>query len=370
MDRYFFRPRVGKNYEKGIDGLRTLIVGSHFYCPYHDCIHLRKECASSSTILDMDLKCPYYLDKEDQNYYRLSNSDTIEIDSYLEGFPYPTFSAFTYIMLNKRDHLSEEEKCAFWDQVAFTNYIQHYWPDGNSPQYSENETLYDADYEAFAQVVSELKPHLILVWNEAIKDCLLAKSNLKYFGMIDMPVLSVYLFSNNEKGTELSAVQEKKLLTKYNIIPDKITKAWIESLFKSFFNNQDIIEQFGLKTIAERSSNGMEMARTRKIKNIATLFKQLATQKILIRIGERIAFGNGITNKHKEVFMKYIKQAFEVPTYTNECMSQMFGYNFCHYHVPDSFEDNMTKKMKAVFMMVDTRDKAIYHRIRNNIAKP
>ena len=43
----------------------------------------------------MDAACPCYVGKEDQNYYKLSNSDTIEVDSYLEGFPYPSFDAFT-----------------------------------------------------------------------------------------------------------------------------------------------------------------------------------------------------------------------------------------------------------------------------------
>lgn len=61
----------------------------------------------------MDAACPCYVGKEDQNYYKLSNSDTIEVDSYLEGFPYPSFDAFTYLMLNKRDYLSEDENFSF-----------------------------------------------------------------------------------------------------------------------------------------------------------------------------------------------------------------------------------------------------------------
>ena len=97
MQKYFFKPRVGQNYWKGIGGLRVLIAGSHFRCPYSNCVHLKKECASSSTIFEMDQKCPCYLDKEDQEYYRLSNSDTIEVNSYLEGFSYQAFSAFTYL---------------------------------------------------------------------------------------------------------------------------------------------------------------------------------------------------------------------------------------------------------------------------------
>lgn len=30
MKKYFFTPRVGKDYEKGFHGIKTLILGSHF----------------------------------------------------------------------------------------------------------------------------------------------------------------------------------------------------------------------------------------------------------------------------------------------------------------------------------------------------
>ena len=351
MSKYFFKPRIGKDYDKGLYGLRTLVLGSHFYCPFNDCPHLKGECGSNKTISEMDMKCPCYIDKEDNGYYRLSNSDTIEIDSYLEGFPYPAFSAFTYIMLKKRDHITEKEKNDFWNKVAFTNYIQHYWVDGESPEYSDNKELYDTDYEAFMQVVEELKPHIILVWNKAIKECLVSHGDLNYFGMIDMPVISVYVFSSNNDDTKLTTVQTKKLKSTYKIIPENITVDWIESLFVRYFNNQDAVKAFKLKTKDERLA-GIGMADTRKIKNITTLFKQLSTQKILIRREDNIDFGNNLTNVHKEVFMKYIKQTFDVPLYTNECLSNMFRYNFYHYHVTDSFEDNITKKMKAIFRMV------------------
>lgn len=29
---YFFRPRVGKNYDDGFRGLKTLVVGAYHYC--------------------------------------------------------------------------------------------------------------------------------------------------------------------------------------------------------------------------------------------------------------------------------------------------------------------------------------------------
>lgn len=353
MSKYFFKPRVGDNYEKGLHGLKTLVVGSHFYCPYNNCPHLKKECGSSKSIFGMDMKCPCYINKENKDYYHLSNSNTIEIDSYLDGFPYPAFSAFTHIMLKMRDHITEEDKNDFWNKVAFTNYIQHYWPDGKSPEYSDNIELYDTDYEALMQAVEELKPNIILIWNKAIKDCLISHGDLNYFGMIDMPVISVYIFSSNNEETKLTATQTKRLKSTYKIIPEKITVNWIESLFVRYFNNQDAVEAFKLK----KSENHEVMLKdkTKTIKNIATLFKQLSTKKILVRRENNIDFGNNITDEHKEVFMKYIKQAFDVPPYTNERMSDMFRYNFCHRKIKKDFEDNITKKMKAIFKMVATQ---------------
>ena len=35
--RYFFRPRVGKDYQDGFMGLRTLVLGAYHYCWYDKC---------------------------------------------------------------------------------------------------------------------------------------------------------------------------------------------------------------------------------------------------------------------------------------------------------------------------------------------
>ena len=41
----------------------------------------------------------------DRDYYRLSNSNVIEIDSYLEGEHYPAYSSFTHKMLYRMNRL-------------------------------------------------------------------------------------------------------------------------------------------------------------------------------------------------------------------------------------------------------------------------
>lgn len=350
-EEIFFTPRVGKDYEKGFHGIKTLILGSHFYCPYTDCSHLKEECASSNTIWSMDAACPCYVGKEDQNYYKLSNSDTIEVDSYLEGFPYPSFDAFTYLMLNKRDYLSEDEKLLFWDQIAFTNYIQHYWPNGYTPPYEDNESLFDADYEAFKEVLTELRPQIVIVWNKAIKDCLLSNGDLQFVGMINIPIISTYMFIYEGAEPELSPKQLEKLKKEYNIISEKIETKWLRELLIESFNDPHAVEAFRQKIEYVKCIQGGRS--DSNIDNIVTLLKRCATQKLIIRMGNKLNFGPGLSRVHKEIFLKLIKESFDAPLKgTNEAFSKMFDYKFGHCKIPDNANDNKIKLMKSIFSMV------------------
>lgn len=86
--RYFFRPRVGNDYQDGFMGLRTLVLGAYHYCWYDKCRYF-KECVMVGRAADYDTVCPEYERMSDRDYYRLSNSNVIEIDSYLECEHYP-----------------------------------------------------------------------------------------------------------------------------------------------------------------------------------------------------------------------------------------------------------------------------------------
>ena len=57
----FFRPFIGSNYHKGINGKKILVLGASFYCPKTDCSFF-KTC-TSITIKDsspFDCICPEY----------------------------------------------------------------------------------------------------------------------------------------------------------------------------------------------------------------------------------------------------------------------------------------------------------------------
>ena len=72
-----------------------------------------------------DRKCPEYVGKEGQDYYFLANSCYIEIDTFVGGCPYPSYSAFTKYMTNRRDYIAQAVKNRFWEHVCFYNYLQN-----------------------------------------------------------------------------------------------------------------------------------------------------------------------------------------------------------------------------------------------------
>lgn len=198
----FFKPRIGIYYEKGFRGYKTLVLGAHFYCPIP--CEYKESCLQDSRPFDRE--CPCYRDKND-DYFTLSNSCYVEVNSYLEGCPYPSFSMFTRYMINKRDYIPDSVKYRFWDHVCFYNYLQHYLKDGNTPKYLGNEELFNEDWDAFQEVLEELQPELIYVWNESIKETILAnekklKDRIEYLGETDMQGLTIYRFLYKHKFVE------------------------------------------------------------------------------------------------------------------------------------------------------------------------
>ena len=54
--------------------------------------------------------------------------------------------------------LNKAERKAFWENVAFYNYIQHFLPEAQDFSYPDRKEELDADFPAFAQALQELKP--------------------------------------------------------------------------------------------------------------------------------------------------------------------------------------------------------------------
>lgn len=233
----FFKPRVGKHYAEGFEvpntsgRYKTLILGAYHVCTdsQFKCEY-KKRCCSKAGIWDMDNSCPYYesqrKNKNVAEYFVLSNSDTIEMDGYLneEDAPHATYREFTRQMLRRESgHISCEERRSLWEYVIFHNFLQHFVNTRKPIPYSTDSIpstsvlykaktglmLYNAAIPALVDVLKEYKPLYIYVWGDPVKECLLKNKQkirgLKYEGEIDVNLSStkVYLFSYNRNDEPL-----------------------------------------------------------------------------------------------------------------------------------------------------------------------
>lgn len=220
---YFFKPRIGKNYSSGFNGLKTLVLGAYHFCweghaSSYGCTYY-EQCVRNGNSKDYDELCPIYKYRMDlyDGYYRISNSNIIEIDSYTEGERCPSYGEFTRFMTGINGRIiSPEERLKFWDSVAFYNYIQHFLPEAEDFAYQERKTELDADFHAFANVIDELRPDVIYIWTDAIKDAV--ENNLKkiqnatfkfckreFSGSLTIWTVTTS-YSENQKHTDTNAI--------------------------------------------------------------------------------------------------------------------------------------------------------------------
>lgn len=220
---YFFKPRIGKNYSSGFNGLKTLVLGAYHFCweghaSSYGCTYY-EQCVRNGNSKDYDELCPIYKDRMDlyDGYYRISNSNIIEIDSYTEGERCPSYGEFTRFMTGINGRIiSPEERLKFWDSVAFYNYIQHFLPEAEDFTYQERKNELDADFQAFANVIDGLRPDVIYIWTDAIKDAV--ENNLKkiqnatfkfckreFSGSLTIWTVTTS-YSENQKHTDTNAI--------------------------------------------------------------------------------------------------------------------------------------------------------------------
>lgn len=217
---YFFKPRIGKYYKDGFKGYKTLVLGVKHHCTLNKCEYYQK-CVIERGCRDYDKLCPCYVNMEDQSYYCLSNSNTIEIDSYIEeNDKYPKYSLFTEAMMGIDDDITKKEKEDFWEHVTFYNYLQFYCSESNVPSYYDNNDLYEKDFQAFKNMLQEIKPEVIYVWNPSLRIFINKKiDNLEIDGII------------NAGRYKIDTLTVNRYLTKYL---KKMRKKDFENIFKEF----------------------------------------------------------------------------------------------------------------------------------------
>ena len=228
--RYFFKPRKGNRYSEGFNGVKTLVVGAYHFCweahaGQYGCTYY-EQCVGKGRSREFDDLCPIYKDRMDlyNGYYRISNSNIIEIDSYTEGERCPSYGEFTRFMTGIRGRIiSRQERADFWDRVAFYNYIQHFLPEAEDFTYPDRKSVLDADFPAFMQVLEELRPELIYIWTDAVKDAVFSNArklkglNLKFIGNYFVGSMSVWEVAVSYDGRFpiLPALQNRKKRVRY-----------------------------------------------------------------------------------------------------------------------------------------------------------
>ena len=199
--KIFFRPRIGEHYQEGLNGVRTMVVGVHLLCELN-CEH-KQQCCSLMGVSQMDSSCPEYekyKGTEHEYYYRLSNCNSIELDSYIENeAKSPSFSMLTNYLLREKGFISVERRMKLWEHLGFYNFLQHFQPDANTPSYDKNSQLYKESLPAFREMLTTYTPHILYIYSKHLAEYLRGQriQGIMYHGVNETPLMDVYEFHYN-----------------------------------------------------------------------------------------------------------------------------------------------------------------------------
>ena len=214
--KIFFKPRYDKEkYEKGYKGYRTLILGVFHVCRT-EC-KFREDCFKNTAKYDRE--CPVYKGREE--YYSLSNSNEIEVESYLEECDsHYSYSYITKYFFRTNKSVPEDKKRDFWDSIAFTNFLQNMHMSYTTLEYEKNKEMFNNNIPAFMTLLDELQPEVIYVIDKAVKDCLCAEGNeingLEFVDSYEDWQVPIYRFTYKFKSKDtlkeiLTHIEEKKI---------------------------------------------------------------------------------------------------------------------------------------------------------------
>lgn len=147
MDNVFFDPWVGKNYSKGINGVKVLVLGhSHTCgekCPGCGNAVMREECGNFTQNVVRD--------------YLAWGRGNFTFDRWIK-----TFVSFERALSGRvLDQQSREE---VWNSISFYNLVQTAMDD---PYMQPTQEQYLAAQQAFPTVIRELLPDVIIAWGKA-----------------------------------------------------------------------------------------------------------------------------------------------------------------------------------------------------------
>lgn len=146
MDNVNFKPWIGKNYlSLGLGGKRILVLGESHYCT--DCEKCERKVMSE--------ECHAFTENIINSYVYNYSGEKYE----------QTFLCFERALAGKV--LTQEEREALWNSLAFYNYIQ-------IAQTGPRQELVNSPESepAFLEVLEELAPDAIIVWGRRLYNTL------------------------------------------------------------------------------------------------------------------------------------------------------------------------------------------------------
>lgn len=135
-----FAPWVGPHYERGIHGLRILVVcESHYGAKEHERPTVTSEVLKA---LALDQKHPQATAKLRQHAH---------------------FTKIMASILNVRTHFSKADRNEFWDSIAYYNFVQEFLP---SIRKAPSSAVWDKGKQSFTEVLEVLEPEMIVCFSK------------------------------------------------------------------------------------------------------------------------------------------------------------------------------------------------------------
>lgn len=212
--KIFFRPHIGRHYGDGWNGVRTMVIGVHLLCELN-CKH-KQQCCSLMGVRQMDCLCPEYAKyrgSAHEKYYRLSNCNSIELDSYIGNeAKSPSFSMLTSFLLQEKGFVSIERRQDLWDHLGFYNFLQHFVPNADTPSPADNPSLYRDGLAAFREMLTKYGPQTVVIYNRQLATFLRRQriEGLMFFRKEETRIIDVYIFHYNY--IPHSKLSEKQIL--------------------------------------------------------------------------------------------------------------------------------------------------------------
>lgn len=154
MSDVFFDPWVGKDYQKGINGIRLMVMGH---------VHVCGGCNRCGIVSERE-ECAYFTQRTIRNYIPWRKTGRIPSPGY-EGW-LNTYLNFVKSFFGYTPQI-ETEEYEFWNKVLFYNYLQISVLEYDSP--APAEAYYNAQ-KPFIEIINKYEPNLIIAWGKGAYD--------------------------------------------------------------------------------------------------------------------------------------------------------------------------------------------------------